>query len=102
LSDGSTRNGYEIKILNKRGETRLFWIETEDLPGALLTVASSGDRPKESLLVEVEADSVRGVKIFVTGPPAQLTDERTEFAFRITALRGAEATLTATQFVAPQ
>ena len=31
LSDGSTRNGYEVKILNMRGETRQFWIETRGL-----------------------------------------------------------------------
>ncbi|EFL89401.1 cytochrome c oxidase accessory protein CcoG [Ahrensia sp. R2A130] len=102
LSDGSTRNGYEIKILNKRGETRLFWVETEGLPGAQLTVASSGNKPKASLLVEVDADSIRGVKVFVAVPPGQLEDERSEFVFRITAMRGAEATLTGTQFVAPQ
>jgi cytochrome c oxidase accessory protein FixG len=101
LSDGSTRNGYEIKILNKRGETRQFWVETEGLPGALLAVGS-GDQPKASLLVEVDADSTRGVRTFVTVPRSSLDQERNEFSFRVTALLGAETTVTETQFVAPK
>ncbi|MDD9911404.1 MAG: cytochrome c oxidase accessory protein CcoG [Ahrensia sp.] len=102
LSDGSIRNGYEIKILNKRGETRQFWIETVGLPEALMKVASTANRATESLLVEVDADESRGVKVFVTVPPKTLQDERTSFDFRVTSLRGAEATITATAFDAPQ
>ena len=102
LSDGSIRNGYEIKILNMRGETRQFWIETEGLPEATLKIASSANKATTSLLVEVDADKLRGVKIFVTVPPRSLADQRTAFNFRVTSLRGAEATLTSTTFDAPK
>ncbi len=102
LSDGSIRNGYEIKILNMRGETRQFWVETVGLPDALMKVASTANKPAASLLVEVEADKLRGIKVFVTVPPAKLEDQHTDFTFRVTSLRGAEATETSSTFEAPQ
>ncbi|MGI9356450.1 MAG: cytochrome c oxidase accessory protein CcoG [Rhizobiaceae bacterium] len=102
LSDGSVRNGFEIKILNMRGETRQFWIESPGLPNAMMKVASTSNKPAASLLVEVNADKLRGVKIFVTVPSGELNQQRTPFAFRVTSLRGAETTETGATFEAPQ
>lgn len=102
LSDGSIRNGYELKILNMRGETRQFWIETIGLNGALMRPATSQNKPTESLLVEVDADKLRAIKIFVTMPRSKLTSNKTDFQFRVTALRGAETTTTTDRFEAPK
>ena len=102
LSDGSIRNGYEIKILNMRGETRQFWIETEGLPGAVMKLAGSQNAATESLLAEVTADRLRSLKLFVTVPSGSLSSERTEFSFKVTALRGAETTTTGARFEAPK
>ncbi|MEL6947914.1 MAG: cytochrome c oxidase accessory protein CcoG, partial [Pseudomonadota bacterium] len=101
LSDGSIRNGYEIKILNMRGETRQFWVQTVGLDDVSLKVAGSRNKATPSLLVEVTADKLRAVKIYVTVPAEALKARRTPFSFKVTALRGAEATQTRTQFEAP-
>ncbi|MEZ5827662.1 MAG: FixG Ig-like domain-containing protein [Hyphomicrobiales bacterium] len=37
LSDGGVRNGYTIKLLNKRYLPRAFKLSVEGLPGARLT-----------------------------------------------------------------
>src|SRR5215510_6442125 len=41
LSDGSVRNAYTVKILNKRHEPREFRVEAKGLPEAQLALAGS-------------------------------------------------------------
>lgn len=62
LSDGSVRNAYTLKILNKAHETRQFTLRIEGLEGAELTLGlgESGDQ------VSAEPDSVKRVRLFVT------------------------------------
>ena len=38
LSDGSIRNGYTIKLLNKSHDARVYDLTLDGLPGATLTV----------------------------------------------------------------
>ena len=85
-----------------RGETRQFWVEVDGLPDAMMKIASTPNRPTPSLLVEVDADALGSVKIFVTVPPGTLEEERTRFRFRVTSVRGAEATQTSAMFEAPK
>ncbi|MFD0917007.1 cytochrome c oxidase accessory protein CcoG [Pseudahrensia aquimaris] len=101
LSDGSIRNGYEVKILNMRGETRQFWVQTEGLEGATMKTAGSQNKATESLLIEVNADKLRATRIFVIVPRENLSAEKTPFRFKVTALRGAETTSTGANFEAP-
>ena len=101
LSDGAIRNGYQVKILNMRGEARQFWIETVGLKGAVMKPAGSQNKPTESLLAEVSADKLRAIKLFVTVPSSELKAARTPFSFKITAMRGAETTSTSANFEAP-
>ena len=85
-----------------RSETRQFWIETVGLPGALMKVASTSNKPTPSLLVGVDADRLRGVKVFVTLPKEAIAASRTNFNFRVTSLRGAETTTTPATFESPE
>lgn len=102
LSDGSTRNGYEIRIMNKRSETRTFLVETDGLPNAQLTTASNRGRPQSSLMVQVAPDRIQGIRVFVTIPPRLLKQENTNFSFRVTAQGDEDMVSTTTQFVAPE
>jgi cytochrome c oxidase accessory protein FixG len=82
LSDGSVRNAYEVKILNKLYDTRIFRIKTEGLQGARVTVL--GMESQADPVIEVVPDNVREVRVFVTVPPAALAglaDETTRFSF---------------------
>lgn len=66
LSDGSIRNGYEVKILNKTHEQKTFGLAVENPAGALVEVRGAGDPDPARLAVE--ADSVGHYHVFVTAP----------------------------------
>ena len=72
LSDGSFRNGYTVKIQNKRHETRRFRILAGGLPGATLSVVG-GDGDD----ISVGPDRLRTVRVYVAAPrsatPAAVT-----------------------------
>jgi cytochrome c oxidase accessory protein FixG len=64
LSDGSIRNGYTIKILNKRREERTFEITADGLVGARVTAVDL----EPPVRFSVKPDKLRSVKVFVTAP----------------------------------
>ena len=66
LSDGTIRNGYDIRILNKTHEDMVFSLTVDGLEGADLRVQAAGDPSADELLVY--ADSVGHFRVFVTAP----------------------------------
>jgi cytochrome c oxidase accessory protein FixG len=62
LSDGSVRNGYTIKILNKLHQPREFTLATRDLPGAQISIVGLEPGAK----IRVTTDDVRELRAFVT------------------------------------
>ena len=62
LSDGSIRNGYTIKILNKLHEPRAFALRSRDLPGAQITIVGM----EAGATIRVTTDDVRELRAFVT------------------------------------
>ncbi len=63
--DGGIRNGYTVRLLNKRQETRQFTLNVDNMPKSRISyVGIDGDAP----LIEVKADDVRSVRIYVTVP----------------------------------
>ncbi len=84
LSDGGVRNGYTIKLLNKRYEPRDFRIGISGLAGAKLTIV--GHEHETDPLVRVAPDELQSIRVYVTldkGAYAALPDESTEFAFTV-------------------
>src|SRR5262249_45323059 len=69
LSDGGVRNGYTLKILNKRHEPRDFTLAARGLEGAGMSIVGMDAGAK----VRVTTDDLRELRVFVTLPPAQLT-----------------------------
>jgi len=77
LSDGGIRNGYDIKILNKTHEDRVFNLVTKGLAGATIRVQGAGHLDVHALTVF--ADSVGHYRVFITAPkPAK---KRAEITF---------------------
>ena len=85
LSDGSIRNGYTVKVINMEQEPRRFTLALEGLPGALMALAESTGAPSRTVAVDVEADKLKSVKVYVTAPRDRLLAGATEFSFVITA-----------------
>ncbi len=70
LSDGSIRNGYTVKILNKLHEPRTVTIAAIGLKGARVTVV--GAESNEQPAVRVATDDLRELRLFVTVPASEL------------------------------
>ncbi len=68
LSDGGVRNGYTVKILNKRGEARTFKVTAAGLPGASVTIVGANAAAPE---IAVRADEQRALKVYLALPNAE-------------------------------
>jgi cytochrome c oxidase accessory protein FixG len=66
LSDGSIRNGYVVKILNKLHARRTMNLSLEGLPGASLTIL--GRERENNPGIEVATDDLREIRAYVTVP----------------------------------
>ncbi|MGD8326615.1 MAG: cytochrome c oxidase accessory protein CcoG [Sphingomonadales bacterium] len=68
LSDGSVRNGYTLKILNKAHEPRTFSIDVEGLEGEVMTLGLG----EQGNMVTAQPDSVKAVRLFLALPQDKL------------------------------
>jgi cytochrome c oxidase accessory protein FixG len=70
LSDGSIRNGYTVKILNKLHERRTMQVTVEGLPEARVSILGfdAGATPA----IEVATDALRELRVFVAVPAARV------------------------------
>jgi cytochrome c oxidase accessory protein FixG len=66
LADGSIRNAYTVKLLNKRHEPRAFRLAARGLPEARIAIAGGGD-PNS---LGVDTDDVGDFRVLVTIPAA--------------------------------
>ncbi len=68
LSDGSIRNGYTIKLLNKIPEQRTVTVSLSELPGATMSVLGIDHEEGGSVTVALEPDRARSLKVYVRQP----------------------------------
>ncbi|MBI1385136.1 MAG: cytochrome c oxidase accessory protein CcoG [Rhizobiales bacterium] len=104
LSDGGVRNGYTIKILNKRHETRRFAISLEGpLEGvtpAMEIIGLEGGEP----VAEVVPDNLRALRVFISVPRealARLQDDTSAITFVVRDLGDGNETRRETTFRSP-
>ncbi len=98
LSDGSIRNGYTVKILNKKQEQRSFRLSIMDLPGAAMEMVGENTAPRVTIEIAVEPDKLRAVKIYVASKDdTLLKQDKTDFTFRIEELNSAGVAETAVE-----
>jgi cytochrome c oxidase accessory protein FixG len=81
-SDGSIRNGYTIKILNKAHAERTFEISLEDMPNAELKVIGMAARTGNPI-ISVPSDSVRAIRLFVRLPHADVPEASVPVEFEL-------------------
>ena len=88
LSDGSVRNGYTVKILNKLYETRRFKLEVEGLPQPQMSIIGVDETSKN--IIDVTSDDLRILRVYLKVPHAGLSglkDDITDFNFMVTDLK---------------
>jgi cytochrome c oxidase accessory protein FixG len=66
LSDGSTRNGFTLRLLNKALESRSFLVIVEGLLGTELDLVGSQPNSDGQFIIEVSADQTRELRALVT------------------------------------
>jgi cytochrome c oxidase accessory protein FixG len=99
LSDDSIRNGYTLKILNKRPESRDFKIDVQGLAGAQLSVVGFEAPPER---ITVPSDALRQLKVYVTAPRPNSTGVQSQdFTFVITDLGDGAVSNNSTNFRSP-
>ena len=88
LSDGSIRNGYNVKILNMRNMPRSFVLKIDGLEGAAMKAASADKQADRSMTVTVKSNQLLAVKVFVSAARIKLDGDNTKFKFVVTEVGG--------------
>jgi len=97
LSDGSVRNGYNLKVVNKANEPRTLTLSIEGDPQIeTRLLGAAEDAPMQ---LTVDADRTRDFVIYLTLPPDAIDGPREEFDFRVTDTRTGETATTPSMIV---
>lgn len=80
LSDGSFRNAYTLKLMNRTGSARDFVVSVS--PSDVYALRAVGEESGGTLTVRVAADETRALRIFLTAP-AQ-AEESVPVSFSVT------------------
>ena len=86
LSDGSFRNGYTVKILNKEHVARTFRFSTEGLGDAKLKIVGT-----DGLTVAAPSDQLRSVRVYVAAPVSGTRGAVTHFHLVVTDVRSGKS-----------
>jgi cytochrome c oxidase accessory protein FixG len=100
LADGSIRNGYTLRLLNKRPQERLFTLSVEGLDGARVEVAGAPGEGARAA-VRVGPDTTQEARVLVFAPAGARLDRSTPITFRIVDLASGEAASAEDFFKAP-
>ena len=84
LSDGGIRNGYTIKVLNKRATPRVFNLTVSGVPGATMRVVGQTAEAGAAVALAAKPDRVAEYKVYLKAPAGSLKAERTDIRFLLT------------------
>lgn len=96
LSNGAVRNGYTVRLINKRTEERLFALSVEGLPEARVEVV--GGTPGA---LPVPSDATQEFRVLVFAPAGARPDPSVPLTFRIHDPATGETALAQDTFKAP-
>jgi len=103
LSDGSIRNGYTLKILNKQRGERHYTLQAAGIPDAILTVVGHAEGASADRSVELEAksDSVATFRVYVAAPRSAVHGDSTPITFSVRERKSAETATYSSVFMGP-
>jgi len=101
LSDGSIRNGFDVKILNMTPKPRTIELSIEGLPGATMAMAGHNGDPSSSITIDVEPDRVLPIRLYIRASPDDLVVSRTGFTLVANNIDGTETASASVNFEAP-
>jgi cytochrome c oxidase accessory protein FixG len=103
LSDGTIRNGYTFKIINRLRADREFILTVSGIEGATLGVLG-GSAGSRAAVFSTKPDRVETYRVFVTAPRQSLTGESTDISFVLEedAMENSEDVIQDTVFLGPK
>jgi len=72
LSDGTVRNGFEVKVLNKARDDRRFFLAVGGIKDAAMSVVGDPAPPRATVTLEGRGDKVTAFKVYVRVPQENL------------------------------
>src|SRR5690606_35572123 len=81
LSDGSIRNGYTVKLLNKIPEPRTVVVTMQGLRGGAMSVVGLDQPEDRAFAVRLDPDRLRTLKVYVRQPRDEISGRAQTFTF---------------------
>src|SRR4051812_24468086 len=97
LADGAVRNGYTLKLMNRSDKVQVLRLAVSGIQARQVKVIGGGEI-KSSVLLPVEADKVRTVRVLVTVAKADLADSH-GLTFTVSDSQGRESRSAVAVFV---
>ncbi len=101
LSDGGVRNGYTVRLINKRQEARHFALTVSGLPAGFAIEAQGVPSAAGKPVVDVPADTTREVRVLVMVPGGAALPASTPIEFYIVDTENGEKASASDFFRAP-
>jgi len=98
MADGSVRNSYAVKILNKTHSSRSFHIRVEGIPAPAISVVGAIDTVTSDPILTVDPDVVRNFRVLVTSKSSQPRDDN-QIRFVLKDINGGEDIVAQSIFV---
>jgi len=98
LSDGTVRNAYTARLLNKRGVASAIDISVEGLDGARLVVVGEHAAADGSSSIEVGPDQTLETRLLVTAPAKLASDQPVDVRFHVVDRATGETAVTRDHF----
>jgi cytochrome c oxidase accessory protein FixG len=101
LSDGSVRNAYTVRLLNKVNESRVLSLDVQGAPHGEVRVIGDDATTAGAPIVRIGPDQTREVRLLITVPPGAQHEESLPVTFRITDPSSGASATTHDHFIGP-
>ena len=101
LSDGSIRNAYTVRLLNKRGFDRAIAIDVEGPHNATVHVVGVDSAASDRPVIVIGRDQTTELRLLVTAPFDDNPEKSIPVKFRVTDIGLGEAASATDHFVSP-
>jgi len=101
LSDGSIRNAYTVRLLNKRGFDRVIAIDIEGPVNATVHVVGTDSVIPDRPMIVIGRDQTEELRVLVTAPAADNPEKSTPVKFHVTDIGLGEVASATDNFVTP-
>ncbi len=102
LSDGSIRNGYTVKILNKAREARELSLSIDGIAPDQVQIVGVDETDIDDAVLNAAPDTVTTYKVYLALPDGSFNPSGTPFSIAVSDSGGGETTVSETVFRGPE